>query len=334
MRAIQVTEPGTVRLVDVPKPSPAANQVLVRTDLVGICGTDTKILGGDIPVSYPRVLGHEMVGEIVQAPADSPYPAGTRVLVDPGISCGWCELCRSGRPNICRNGGLMGRDEDGVFTEYVVVPFSRLVPVPPTVSARASGVLQVLGTCVHATKAAPTYPGRVAAVVGLGVAGQLIGQLLALSGMTVVGVTRSEWKRALASECGIAAVASPNEAAGVLGDLTGGKGPDLVVEAVGTEATLAQVIDMAAIGGEVLVFGTLTGAGSGLPYYDLYRKELTIRNPRAAVTGDYAEGVTLAAAGALRLEPLVTHEVTLDDAAAAFALVEDPSSLKVTMTVT
>jgi 2-desacetyl-2-hydroxyethyl bacteriochlorophyllide A dehydrogenase len=332
VRAVRVVAPGSIEVTDVPEPD-ASDSVMVRTAQVGICGTDTKILAGKIPVDYPRIMGHEMVGEMVSAPVASPYPTGTRVLIDPGVSCGWCDLCLAGRFNICRNGGLMGRDVDGAFTEYVVVPLNRLIPVPPTVSDKASGMLQVLGTCIHAVKRVTPFPGRVAAVLGLGVAGQLITQLLKLSGMTVVGITRSEWKRDLAAESGVDHVTAPDQASALLAEITEDRGPDLVVEAVGTEATLGQAIEMAATGGEVLVYGTITGGDQGLPYYQLYHKELTLHNPRAALIGDYADGVALAADGSLILEPIVTHELDLEEAEKAFELVHDPSSLKVLMRV-
>ena len=106
-----------------------------------------------------------------------------------------------------------------------------------------------------------------------------------------------------------------------------------MVEAVGKEETLSKVISLAATGGQVLVFGTLTGAGEGLPYYQLYHKELTVFNPRAAVIGDYIEALRLAGSGELRLEPLVTDRFSLDDAKDAFARVGEPDSLKVLMTV-
>ncbi|MGH8913258.1 MAG: zinc-dependent alcohol dehydrogenase [Acidimicrobiia bacterium] len=332
MKAVRVAGPGSIEITDVPEPA-SQGSVLVRAVQVGICGTDTKILAGKIPVDYPRIMGHEMVGVVESAPADSPHPPGTRVLVDPGVACGWCDLCRAGRFNICRNGGLLGRDVDGVFTELLYVPVNRLVPVPATVTDKASGLLQVLGTCIHAVKAVTPFPGQVAAVIGLGVGGQLISQLLRLRGMTVVGITRSEWKRDLASGSGAHHVAAPDEAGSLLAEISEGRGPNLVVEAVGIEATLAQAIELAGTGGEVLVFGTLTGGDRGLPYYQLYHKELTLHNPRAAVVGDYADGVALAAAGSLSLEPIVTHVLDLDEAEKAFELVHDSSSLKVLMRV-
>ena len=332
MKAVRVVEPGRLEVVDVPTPSDS-NQVVVRIHQVGICGTDTKILSGKIPVAYPRILGHEMIGEVAAAPPNSPYPVGTRVLVDPGASCGWCHLCRAGRTNLCINGGLLGRDSDGVFTEYTVAPVNRLVSVPDTLSNKAAGLLQVLGTCVHAVKRIHPFPGQVAAVIGLGVTGQIIAQLLRMQGMNVVGITRSEWKRSLASDLGATAVAEPAQASAVLTEITAGNGPELVVEAVGTEATLGEAIKLVGTGGEILAYGTITDGGKGLPYYELYHKELTLYNPRAAVIDDYADGVELAAAGAMSLEPIVSHELDLDEAERAFELVHDPSSMKVLMKV-
>jgi 2-desacetyl-2-hydroxyethyl bacteriochlorophyllide A dehydrogenase len=332
LRAVRVAAPDVLEIADVPEPSPAGHYE-VSVDQVGICGTDTKILAGKIPVDYPRIMGHEVVGEIASTSPDGHFTPGTRVLVDPVVACGWCDLCVSARPHLCRNGGLLGRDVDGVFAERILVPEARLVPVPGSISRKASGLLQVLGTCVHAMKRIEPFPGRVAAVIGLGVAGQLLAQMLALDGSTVVGITRSGWKQQLALDLGAAAVADPSRAGKVIDEFTEGRGPDLVVEAVGTEATLAQAIEMVGIGGEILAFGIITGGSRGLPYYHLYHKELTIHHPRAALLGDYADGIALAASGALRLEPIVTHELPLEEAGKAFELVHDPSALKVLMTV-
>lgn len=305
--------------------------VLVRPEMVGICGTDVKVLSGAIPVDYPLVMGHELVGRV--AAAAHGWGEGDRVLVDPAIACGTCDLCRKGRLNLCRRGGLMGRDSPGVFSDLVAVDHRRLIAVPDSVPERAAGLLQVLGTCVHAQRSVDVFPGDVAAVVGLGVAGQLMVQLLADRGATVVGITRSEWKRALAAEHGAVAVSPPETAGEVLDDLTGGRGPDLVVEAAGTEGTLGLAIELVGVGGEVLVFGTITSGDQGLPYYQLYFKELTLYNPRAALPDDYVRAVELVAQGLIQPGPLVTHVLPLEEAAQAFNLVKDPSSLKVLMTV-
>jgi len=332
LKAAQAFGPHEIKIADLPIPD-AQGQVLIRSKIVGICGTDVKVVEGALPVEYPRVLGHEMIGEVVEAPADSHVQPGDRVLVDPASSCGHCDLCMKGRQHLCRNAGLMGREVDGVFAEYVRVPSQQVLPVPASISDKASGLLQVLGTCIHAQKAVQVFPGQVVAVIGLGVAGQLMVQLLKARGVTVVGITRSEWKRDLAAQYGATITSSPDEAEAVLADLTDGCGPDLVVEAVGHEKTLIQAIELVSIGGKVLVFGTLTGGTEGLPYYQLYYKELSIYNPRAALPADYALGINLAAKDLLTLEPIVTHQLGLDETVKAFELVSDPSSLKVLMSV-
>ena len=334
MKAVQVTAPGRLAYTEVAGPAggAAGPEALVRVETVGICGTDVKILSGTIPVSYPRVMGHEMVGEVVEG-GSTGFPAGQRVVIDPAISCGSCALCHRGRTNLCLRGGLLGRDADGVFAEFVTAPANRLLPVPAHLGAQAAAMVQVAGTCVHAQRAAPIFPGDVAVVIGLGVSGLIFTQLLRAAGAVVIGVTRSAFKRELAVALGATATATPEGAAAVVAEFSDGQGADLAVEAVGTEATVGLAIESARIGGEVLVFGTVTDGGTGLPYYELYFKELTVRNPRAAIADDYARAIELAAAGVLDLEPIVSDRIGMSEAARAFERTRSADSLKVLMPV-
>jgi 2-desacetyl-2-hydroxyethyl bacteriochlorophyllide A dehydrogenase len=331
MRAVVVAGPGAleVRTVAVPHDS---DKALVRIEQAGICGTDVKILSGDIPVDYPRVMGHEMVGEVVRSATGGTIPVGTRVLINPGVYCGHCDLCRRDLRHICRNGGLLGRDVDGVFAEQVAIDEQFLHTIPDSVSRDAAAVLQVLGTVVHAQRAVSVFPDTIAVVVGLGVSGLLQLQMLVARGVDVIGITRSQWKLDLAQEFGAMATATPDAAADLVAEATAGRGADLVVESVGTERTVSQSIELAGHGGDVLIFGTATKGSEGLPYYQLYLKELTLYNPRAAGSGDYDTGIALTAAGRLRLEPLVTARYPIDDAAAAFAAIGG-GNLKVVLDV-
>lgn len=307
--------------------------VLVELERAGICGTDLKILDGSTPVGYPRVLGHELVGTVAQAPPEADVSPGARVLVNPGINCADCYLCHRGRPHLCGRGGLLGRDLDGVFAEAIGLEERFLHPVPDRIPPDEAGLLQVLGTVVHSQHPVQVSSETVAVVIGLGVSGMLHTQLLSERGAgCVIGVTRSPWKLELAKSLGADLVATPDEAAGVVARASSGRGADLVIESVGTEETVVQSIDLAEPGGDVIIYGTVTGGGAEMPYYQLYFKELTLHNPRAALPKDYDEAIRLAAEGRINLGPLVTGRYPLEEAGAAFAAARGGDHLKVLLT--
>jgi len=334
MKSVAVVAANEVRVVDRPEPD-AGGLALVRVERTGICGTDLKVFHGSIPVDYPITMGHEMVGVVERPGPLGLVPAGTRVMIDPATSCGHCDLCRRGKLHLCRNGGLVGRDSDGFFAELVAVPEHRLHVVPESISPDAASLLQVLGTCVHAQRTVAVFPDQTAVVVGLGVSGLLHVQLLLARGVkTVIGVTRSQWKLDLAARFGAHAAVTPDDAARVVAEYTDGRGADLVVEAAGTEATLGQSIALAGAAASVVVFGTITSGSQGLPYYDLYFKELTITNPRAAGPDDYDTGIRLTADGRLDPAPLVTHVVAADRPQDAIAAIDEAGSLKVVLDFT
>lgn len=326
MLAVRLDSPGAHRLSRLPPPHPPLGTAVVESEVMGICGTDLAVIGGTVAAATPLTLGHEMVGRI--ATGSGGLPPGTRVLVDPAVSCHACRQCDRGLPHLCEEGGLMGRDADGVFAERASVPEDRLLVVPEEISMLSAGLLQVLGTCVHALRRVAVEPGQVAVVIGLGVAGQLLARLLAQRGARVVGLTRSEEKLALAARRG-AITARPEAAHETVAAATGGAGAELVVEAAGSEATLGLAVELAAPSGTVVGFGTISKGGKGLPYYQMYRKELTLWHPRAALTADYAEGIDLVARGELDVDDLVTEVFPLDRFDQALAHSRHPSTLKV-----
>lgn len=333
MRAALLEQPGTVTVRDVARPA-AGGRALVQVTQAGLCGTDVKIAAGQIPVRTPRVLGHEMTGHVVEPGPRGIVPAGTPVLVNPAVFCGYCDLCRRDLPQLCRNGALLGRDVDGCFAEFVAVDEGCLHPLPAGLPAAGAALLQVLSTCVHAQSGLPPAAGS-AVVVGLGVSGLLHLQLLRERGVrTLIGVTRSAAKRDLALRLGASAVAAPAEAADVVADMTDGHGADICVECVGSQETLAQAMRLTGAGGTVLVFGTTAPAADGLPTYEWYFKELTILNPRAARPRDCDAAIALAASGRLELAALVTARFPLAQAGRALAACADPGQLKVVLDVT
>ena len=305
----------------------------VRLERAGICGTDLKILDGAMPTHYPRILGHEVVGTVDRTPPGARLSAGTRVLVNPSVNCDACYLCENDQTHLCRRGGLLGRDFDGVFAETIGVPERFLHVVPEEIVLDDTGLLQVLGTAVHSQQDVPVSSETLAVVVGLGVSGLLHLQLLNARGAgRVIGVTRSRRKLDLARSLGAHAVATPDEAVAVVTEISDGRGADLVVEAVGTEATVLQAIELCGYGGHVVVYGTVTGGGGTLPFYKLYLKELTLHFPRAARPADYNTAIGLAEQSRIELAPLITARFPLERAVAAFAAARSGDHLKVLLT--
>lgn len=327
MQGVVLAGPGRMELRDLEEPAIGPGEASVRIRAVGICGTDLSIFAGKIPVSYPRIMGHEMVGEVVASVGGAPAP-GTRVIVDPNVACGRCARCREGRANLCSAGWLLGRDRDGALRELVTAPAENLYRLPEGLDDHVAPLIQVLTTCVHGQRFAPVFPGHAVVVVGLGVTGLLHVQLAKLRGADpVVGVTRSPGKLGLARELGadVAIAADAPDVEERVREITGGGG-DVVIEAAGTVATLARSVRVARSGGHVLAYGTISETGGEFPYYDLYYKELVVSSPRAAQAEDYPVAIGAISSGRVRLDPLVSRRVPLGDLPEALAA--GPSSLK------
>lgn len=329
MEAALLIEPERIEIRDVEDPVAGPSEALVRVRAIGVCGTDHGIFRGGIPVEYPRIMGHEVVGEVVDA--GDRFPPGTSVIVHPALACGRCPRCLEGRDNICRQGWLLGRDRDGGFCGLMAVPTANLFALPDTVDHRVAPAIQVLTTCVHAQRRVGIFPHESVAIVGLGVSGLLHLQLAKLRGAwPVVGLTTSERKIELARDLGadVTIRAGDPDAADQVRDATGG-GADVTIECAGTVATLGRAVEVTRPGGRILAFGTIAERQGALPFYDLYHKELTITNARGARLEDFPVAIEAAASGRVQLTPLVTHHVSLADVADAFTGDRFAGALKV-----
>lgn len=320
MKAMVLTAPGELVLDEVARPARGAGGVLVRVTHSGICGTDYKIFNGSIPVRYPRIMGHEMAGEVVDA-GDTPLRPGDPVIVDPELYCGACFHCRLGQTHLCPNGLLLGRDANGGFAEYLAAPATHVFRLPDAIDRQAAPMIQVLTTCVHAQRRIDIFPGEYVAVLGLGVTGQLHVQLAKARGATVIGVTRSAGKRALAETLG-ADMTFPgdDDAVKKVREATEGRGPDVVIETTGVVQQLASAVTMVRSGGRILMYGIITAKEGALPFYDLYYKELSLINARVAKSEDYPGAIGLVERGQVRLEPLISDVMPLGELKAAIGM--------------
>ncbi len=316
--------PGQLAPSDIARPARHAGDVLVRVTHSGLCGTDWKIFSGAIPVRYPLVMGHELAGEVVASEASGLAP-GDRVVIDPVLHCGHCFHCRKGQTNVCPCGKLIGRDSDGGFAEYAAVPATQAFRLPDSIPNRIAPLLQVATTCLHAQRLTPVFAGESVAVIGLGVSGQLHVQLAKARGAgVVIGISRSRFKNEMARALGAdITIEAGQEAVSQVLAATNGRGADVVIESTGVMHCVAEAIRMARFGGQLLLFGVISAREGALPFYDLYFKELTIHNARAAKPEDFADMISLMERGSVQIESLVTHRMPLDRLEQAVALVDD-----------
>jgi 2-desacetyl-2-hydroxyethyl bacteriochlorophyllide A dehydrogenase len=326
MKAMVLRAPGNLVLDDVARPAVDADDVLVRITHSGICGTDYKIFSGAIPVHYPRVMGHEMTGEVADATGSARYRTGDRVIVDPQLYCGSCFHCRIGQTHLCPRGVLIGRDRNGGFAEFVTVPASHVFRVPESIDSRTAPMVQVLTTCVHAQRQIDIFPDETVVVMGLGVTGQLHVQLAKARGARVIGVTRSADKRALAETLG-ADVTFPggDGAVDAVRSVTDGRGADVIIETTGVLPSVASAVNMTRSGGRILLFGIITAKEGALPFYDLYFKEIALISARVARTEDYPSSLSLVERGTVKLEPLVSDVLPLAELQAAIGMLGSDS---------
>ena len=334
MKGMVLTAPHEVAPKDVKPPQRDSGEALIRISNSGICGTDLKIFQGGIPVAYPRIMGHESVGEVAEG--GTGVKSGVPVIVDPAYSCGTCFICRSGQPNLCPKGGLLGRDVDGGFAELQAVPAQNLYTLPERIDAAVAPLIQPMTTCLHAQRLAKISPGEAVIVLGLGVTGLLHVQLAKTHGAyPVIGITRSQWKRELAEKVGADIALSPDaNMKGKVLDATGGHGADLVIESVGQLSVLAQAIDLARLGGRIVPFGIYTETDGALPFYDLYFKELNLINSRVAKAQDFPACIDFVSRGVVKLEPLISHRLPLGQIDRALSLLDsgDSSRMKIILT--
>jgi 2-desacetyl-2-hydroxyethyl bacteriochlorophyllide A dehydrogenase len=328
MKAMVLKAPRELVPDEVARPGPDAGRVLIRVTHSGICGTDFKIYSGAIPVSYPRIMGHEMVGRVVDAGDASRFASGERVIVDPELYCGACFHCRIGQTHLCPNGMLIGRDADGGFAEYVAAPASHVFPLPDSIDSRTAPLVQVLTTCLHAQRQVNIFPAESVVVFGLGVTGQLHVQLAKARGASpVIGVTRSAAKRELAQKLGAdLTVPGGDGAVDTVREATEGRGADVVIETTGVLASVAAAVAMARPGGRLLLFGIITAKEGALPFYDLYFKELALVSARVAKSEDYPAALALVEREQIKLEPLVSDVMPLAELDTAIGMLGSDSA--------
>ena len=204
MQAAVLEDVKRLVVKEVPKPSPEADEVLIRVAVCGLCGTDVKLYQGEYAAKTPVILEHEFSGEVVEiGEAVRQLKVGDRVVSDPNESCGACEWCRSGRPCFCEYLAAYGVRRNGGFAQFVLVREKGTCKIPPGLDFEQATFTEPVSCAIHAVDRANIKPGESVALIGGGPVGQILLQLAKVARTDkLVMITRSEWKLKLAKELG------------------------------------------------------------------------------------------------------------------------------------
>ncbi|PWU55002.1 alcohol dehydrogenase [Micromonospora sp. S4605] len=344
MKVVRFHAPGDVRLEDVPEPEPGPGDVKIRVRNCSTCGTDVKISRfGHHHIVPPRVMGHEIAGEVVEVGAgvDSWAP-GDRVQVIAAIPCGRCGECRRGRRTVCPNQESMGYHHDGGFAEYLVVPAKVLAVgglhrIPDGLGYAEASVAEPLACALNGQHLARVGAGDDVVVIGSGPIGCLHVRLARARGaarVVLVELNRDRLDRAAALVAPDAAVCAADvDPVDAVLKFTDGRGADVVVTAAASGAAQEQAVQMAARQGRISLFG---GLPKDQPMINLdanlvHYRELTLVGANGSSPDHNAEALRLIASGAVPVGDLITHRLPLDGALDAFDLVAAGEAIKVTI---
>lgn len=303
-------------------PKPKDNEVLVKLEYVGICGSDLHYYEtgaiGDYVVEPPFVLGHEPGGVVVEVGKNvSHLKVGDRVALEPGKTCGHCEFCKEGKYNLCPDVVFFATPPvDGVFQEYVAHEAELCFKLPENVSTLEGALIEPLAVGFHAAIQGDAHLGQKAVVMGAGCIGLVSMMALKARGVSDVFVVDIMDKRLeKAMELGASAVinGAKEDVEERIRELTEGKGADLVIETAGTEITTRQAIHIAKKGSNIVLVGYSKSGEMTLPMSLVLDKELTFKTV-FRYRHIYPMAIEAVSAGKVNLKGIVTNVFRLDEA--------------------
>lgn len=316
MLTVYLSEPNNIEIKEREKPALQEGMALLRIKAAGICGSDVGAFRGTNPlVSYPRVIGHELAGEIVEiGPNSKNLKAGDRVVVDPYLYCGKCYPCSLKRTNCCESLNVLGVHVDGGMAEYFLHPADMLVPLPADIPWEIAPLSEPLTIALHALHRGQLKAGMHMAINGAGAIG-LLAALSALAyGAEPILIDLVEERLAFARSLGVRKTINlkNQDLFSELAAMTNGRMPEVVMEASGANSAIQNTLKMASYAGTVVLTGwpkQETQLDTGL----ITKKELDIRGSRTSA-GEFEEALELISTGKVDAKRILSKVVSLQEA--------------------
>ena len=325
MKALVLKDPGNAFVESIPDAERSDEDILLKVRMVGFCGSDLNSFRGLNPlVSYPRILGHEVCATVIESNCNA-FSAGTDVALNPYTSCGKCASCRRGRPNSCQFNQTLGVQRDGALKELIAMPQNKLYPAKLT--PKQLCLVEPLTVGFHAIARGRVSADDAVAIFGCGGVG--LGAIAASSsrGATTICIDVDDNKLELALTAGATHTinSSREQLHNRLLNMTDGRGPDVVIEAVGTSATFRAAVEEVAFTGRVVYIGY---ANEPVTYDTklFVQKELDVLGSRNALPNDFYSVISFLETRKFPVEQIVNLVVPLREAASALrSWSENPS---------
>ena len=317
MKAIQIEKERQMAIVDIPAQEMKSNEVLLRLEYVGFCGSDlSTYLGKNPMVRMPVIPGHEVGAVIEKVGADVPegLKPGMTVTVNPYTNCGKCASCRNNRVNACEHNETLGVQRNGAMRELIALPWEKVIPAGQ-LSPRTCALIEPMSVGFHAVNRAQVTDIDTVVVIGCGMVGMGAIVRSALRGATVIAADIDDEKLALAREMGAtyAINTMTEDVHARLQEITSGFGPDVIIEAVGSPVTYNMAVNEVAFTGRVICIGYAKTEVSFQTKF-FVQKELDIRGSRNAQPSDFRAVIHYLERGTCPVNRLISREVTPEEA--------------------
>ena len=328
MRALVLEQPGIFQYKNIAAPAMQPGHALLNIKRIGICGTDLHAFEGTQPYfNYPRILGHELAAELVDADGADDFLPGELVTVIPYFNCGNCIACRNGKPNCCSSIKVCGVHVDGGMVDQLLVPTGALLH-GQGLQPDALALLEPLAIGAHGIARAAVQPGEVVLVMGAGPIGIAAITFAQVSGTTVIVLDVNEQRLKFCTEqlhVAYAINAKDNDAAAQVSSITNGDMPTVVIDCTGNQAAINNGLHYLAHGGRYVLIGLQKG-DLVFSHPEFHKRETTLMSSRNATRNDFMHVMQCIRKGLVNPEALITHRLAFDRLKDNFELLSDPAN--------